>query len=59
MHIFSTSIKDYTFSQEKVVIMQFDKNCWFYAPIYSKWLPLIRTNSQGITIIPVGHFEYF
>ena len=40
MHIFSTSKKDHTFSYEKVVITQFDASCWFYTPIYAKWLPL-------------------
>ena len=28
------------FSHEKVVVLQFDANYWFYAPIHAKWLPL-------------------
>ena len=28
------------FSHEKVVVLKFDANYWFYVPINAKWLPL-------------------
>ena len=34
------------FLLEKVVIMQSDICCWFYAPTYAKWLPLNRSSRR-------------
>ena len=39
------------FSHEKVVVMQFDADHWFYTPLYGKWLLLKECSGQYSVLI--------